>query len=163
MKNKLQSLLNTLLTCLSNHFNEVKQRQLVTHQNIQKQEMYNRAMLLHQQIQHELFVAFHGNHYTNLHPIATPNHIRLHQWFVRNNTLVFQYRISAQSVPAQTILDLMRQNMNTDIYQCQQNLLNVHPLDVVETLYPCILWGLYVIDIRATGNDICISVVTNYG
>lgn len=162
MMNKIKECICVLFSYISDYFTDAKQKRLVSQQNAQKQYIYNSAQQLHQQIQFELFLALGNNHYTNLHPITMPNHIRLHQWFISQGTFIFQYRLSAHNIPAHTLLDLMRQNMNTDIYQCQQNLLNTHPFEVIEILYPCIFWGLYIINIQSVGNDIVISVVTNF-
>ncbi len=162
MLNKTKELFCMILSFFSDYFKKANRKQLMLQQNAQQQAICNYAQQLQQQIQLELFLALGNNHYTNLHPITVSNHIRIHRWYIRHGTFIFQYRLSTQSIPAQTLLNLMCQNMNTDIYQCLQNLIDTYPLNVVEMLYPCLFWGLYVIDIRPIGNDICISVVTNF-
>lgn len=112
-------------------------------------------------IQFELFCVMQGGHYSFLPPIYEPKNIRIHSYQFAGQTPVFCYTIPVNTMPARTILDRLKDNLNTDIYQYQQALIYDCGYNNAMFNHPYIVSGLYVTDIQPLATDIIIKVVTN--
>lgn len=113
-------------------------------------------------IQSELFAVMYNSHYPFLPQIYAPKNIRIHSYQSVGENYIFLYAVPVNTMPARTILDRLKDNINTDIYQYQQEIIYNYGLPDAMFNHPYIVSGLYVMDIQPLATDIIIKVVTNY-
>ncbi len=138
------------------------------HQSLQKQALVQTDLQqkylarVQFDIQSELFAVMYQSHYPFLPQIYTPKNIRIHSCQPVGQNYVFCYTVPVNTIPARTILDRLKDNINTDIYQYQQEIIYNYGLPDAMFNHPYIVSGLYVMDIQPLATDIVIKVVTNF-
>lgn len=159
---KLYNFIETGVTYITDRIHQRNQETMQQQISMQNQSRNYYASMMQQDIQKELCIALQGSHYSSLHPIYSSKNIRINGFTFQNNACIFTYRLAADNIPARSILDIIRGNLNTDIYQCQQDLIYSLGMEDACILHPYLFYGLYVIGIYPDGTDICIQVATNY-
>lgn len=162
IKQKLQTLFKQIATAISQSCktslmkNQEKQAQIKT----LAQQQYCNAVLF--DIQAELFCVMQSGHYPFIPMIYQPKDIRIHSCQTVGQNTVFCYTLPVNTIPARTILDRLKSNINTDIYQFQQTIIYENGFDTAALIHPYIIYGMYVIDIQPMATDILIKIATHY-
>ncbi len=136
--------------------NQQKQAQIKA---FAKQQYCNVALF---DIQYELFCVMQGGHYPFIPMLYQPKDIRIHSCQTVGQNTVFCYTLPVNTIPARTILDRLKSNINTDIYQFQQTIIYENGFDTAALIHPYIICGMYVIDIQPMATDILIKIATHY-
>lgn len=158
IKNRLQKVLSIIIEwCKTSYQKSLKEQALL--QTAMQQQYLNKVQF---DIQFELFCVMQGGNYPFLSPIHLPKNIRIHASQQIQNTFVFCYTIPVSAMPARTVLDRLKSQINMDIYQFQQNIIYDCGFDNAKFNHPYIISGLYVTDIQPFGTDILLKIVTNF-
>lgn len=162
LKQELKTIFKQLSTAISQSCktsllnSQQKQAQIKAQNN----QQYFNAVLF--DIQFELFCVMQGGNYPFLSPIHLPKNIRIHASQQIQNTFVFCYTIPVSAMPARTVLDRLKSQINMDIYQFQQQIIYENGFDNAMFIHPYIMSGLYIVDIQPMATDILIKVATHY-
>lgn len=162
LKQELQALFKQISTTISQSCktslmkNQEKPAQIKT---FAKQQYCNAVLF---DIQSELFCVMQGGHYPFIPMIYQPKDIRIHSYQTVGQNTVFCYTLPVNTIPARTILDRLKSNINTDIYQYQQTIIYENGLENAALIHPYIICGMYVIDIQPMATDILIKIATQY-
>lgn len=162
IKQELQALFKQIATAISQSCktslmkNQEKQAQIKTF----AQQQYFNAVLF--DIQSELFCVMQGGHYPFIPMIYQPKDIRIHSCQTVGQNMVFCYTLPVNTIPARTVLDRLKSNINADIYQYQQTIIYENGFDNAALIHPYIIYGMYVIDIQPLATDILIKIATYY-
>lgn len=162
LKQELKKLFVQLSTAISQSCktsllkSQQKQAQIQTF----TQQQYCNSVLF--DIQSELFCVMQGGHYPFISTIYQPKDIRIQSAQMVGQNLVFCYTLPVNTIPARTILDRLKSNINTDIYQYQQQIIYENGFDNAVLVHPYIMSGLYIVDIQPMATDILIKVATHY-
>lgn len=162
LKQELNRLFKQIATAISQFCkasllkSQQKQAQIKT---FAKQQYCNAVLF---DIQYELFCVMQGGHYPFIPMIYQPKDIRIHSCQMVGQNTVFCYTLPVNTIPARTILDRLKSNINTDIYQFQQTIIYENGFENAALIHPYIIYGMYVIDIQPMATDILIKVATQY-
>lgn len=112
----------------------------------------------------ELFQALSGRHFPNLATIHTPSDIRIVNYQICKDCYIYYFHLSKQNYEkyAITVLNAIKENMQRDIYRFHNELVSYYGTDYVESCYPFIYYGLYVIKLEDVGDSIRLSVVSHF-
>lgn len=162
LKQELKKLFVQLSTAISQFCKAslLKSQQKQAQIKAQNNQQYFNAVLF--DIQSELFCVMQGGHYPFIPMIYQPKDIRIHSYQTVGQNTVFCYTLPVNTIPARTILDRLKSNINTDIYQFQQQILYANGFDTAALIHPYIVFGLYVIDVQPMATDILIKIATHY-
>lgn len=162
LKQELKKLFVQLSTAISQSCktsllkSQQKQAQIKALNN---QQYFNSVLF---DIQSELFCVMQGGHYPFIPMIYQPKDIRIHSCQTVGRNMVFCYTLPVNTIPARTILDRLKSNINTDIYQFQQQIIYENGFDNALFVHPYIMSGLYIVDVQPIATDILIKVATHY-
>lgn len=162
LKQELNRLFKQIATAISQFCkasllkSQQKQAQIKTQNN----QQYFNAVLF--DIQSELSCVMQGGHYPFIPTIYQPKDIRIHSCQTVGQNMVFCYTLPVNTIPARTVLDRLKSNINTDIYQYQQQIIYENGFDNAALIHPYIIYGMYVIDIQLMATDILIKIATHY-
>lgn len=162
LKQELNRLLKQISTAISQSCktslmkNQEKQAQIKTF----AEQQYCNAVLF--DIQSELFCVMQGGHYPFIPMIYQPKDIRIQSAQMVGQNMVFCYTLPVNTIPARTVLDRLKSNINTDIYQFQQQILYENGFETAVLIHPYIIYGMYVMDIQPMATDILIKIATHY-
>lgn len=167
IKKIAQGLKNTLCSIYQIFHQKYLQQQL---QNKQNQAYINKASLdsyvysIMTVISTELFQAFSGKHFMNIAPIHTPSDFRIADYQVCNGCYIYHFHLTKQNYDkyAVTVLNAIKENMQRDIYRFHNELINYYGIDYVESCYPFIYYGLYLIKLEDIGDAVRLSVVSHF-
>lgn len=162
LKQELNRLFKQIATAISQFCKAslLKSQQKQAQIKAQNNQQYFNAVLF--DIQSELFCVMQGGHYPFIPMIYQPKDIRIQSAQMVGQNLVFCYTLPVNTIPARTILDRLKSNINTDIYQYQQQILYENGFENAALIHPYIVFGLYVIDIQPMATDILIKIATHY-
>lgn len=162
IKQKLQTLFKQIATAISQFCKAslLKSQQKQAQIKAQNNQQYFNAVLF--DIQAELFCVMQGGHYSFIPTIYQPKDIRIHSCQTVGQYVVFCYTLPVNTIPARTVLDRLKSNINTDIYQFQQQILYENGFENAALIHPYIIYGMYVIDIQPMATDILIKIATHY-
>lgn len=162
LKQELKKLFVQLSTAISQSCktsllkSQQKQAQIKALNN---QQYFNSVLF---DIQSELFCVMQGGHYPFIPMIYQPKDIRIHSCQTIGQNVVFCYTLPVNTIPARTVLDRLKSNINTDIYQYQQQILYENGFDNAMFIHPYIMSGLYIVDVQPIATDILIKVASHY-
>lgn len=158
IKNRLQKVLSIIVEwCKTSYQKSLKEQALL--QTAMQQQYLNKVQF---DIQSELFCVMQGGHYPFIPMIYQPKDIRIHSCQTVGRNMVFCYTLPVNTIPARTILDRLKSNINTDIYQFQQQILYENGFDNAMFIHPYIMSGLYIVDVQPIATDILIKVASHY-
>lgn len=162
LKQELNRLFKQIATAISQFCKAslLKSQQKQAQIKAQNNQQYFNAVLF--DIQAELFCVMQGGHYPFIPTIYQPKDIRIQSAQMVGQNLVFCYTLPVNTIPARTVLDRLKSNINTDIYQFQQQILYENGFENAALIHPYIVFGLYVIDIQPMATDILIKIATHY-
>lgn len=171
MKKKLsQQLMQELKDALHNlnqnlQLNNEKKEDALKQAQLQQQQATTNALCNQElaDIQNELFQTFSGNHYPYTAPITTPSDIIPLGYKLSPNGVLYGYNVlstTMQNIP-HCVLQQIKPKMNTDIYRAQQQLLAQYPFNYAAALYPYIINGLYIMDVKQDGMYLTLTVAHN--
>lgn len=105
----------------------------------------------------DLFLVFNNGNYGALKPIGSYQNIRSDGWNVRNDVILFRYRLLKDSCGrvSSAVLDSIRDNMNADLRLVQNTLFCTYGMDTY-TLYPYLANGITVLHTIDTDAEIII-------
>lgn len=162
LKQELNRLFKQIATAISQFCKAslLKSQQKQAQIKAQNNQQYFNAVLF--DIQSELSCVMQGGHYPFIPTIYQPKDIRIHSCQTVGQNMVFCYTLPVNTIPARTVLDRLKSNINTDIYQFQQQILYENGFETAVLIHPYIIYGMYVIDIQPMATDILIKVATQY-
>lgn len=162
LKQELKTIFKQLSTAISQFCKAslLKSQQKQAQIKAQNNQQYFNSVLF--DVQSELFCVMQGGHYPYVPPICQPKDIRIHSCQTIGQNVVFCYTLPVNTIPARTVLDRLKSNINTDIYQYQQQILYENGFDNAMFIHPYIMSGLYIVDIQPMATDILIKVATHY-
>ena len=112
----------------------------------------------------DLYEGFKNHSYYILEPIYTPDTIRIHDYTLYNDCIVYHFSLDKKSLgkTAAIVLDKLQQNFNLDLYSAQRNIVQQCGLPYLQLHHPFLYYGIYVVDVQDLGGpEIIISVKTN--
>lgn len=162
LKQELKKLFVQLSTAISQSCKTslLKSQQKQTQIKALNNQQYFNSVLF--DIQSELFCVMQGGHYPFIPTIYQPKDIRIQSAQMVGQNVIFCYTLPVNTIPARTILDRLKSNINTDIYQYQQQIIYENGFDNAMFIHPYIMSGLYIVDIQPMATDILIKVATHY-
>lgn len=162
LKQELNRLFKQIATAISQFCKAslLKSQQKQAQIKAQNNQQYFNAVLF--DIQSELSCVMQGGHYPFIPTIYQPKDIRIHSCQTVGQNMVFCYTLPVNTIPARTVLDRLKSNINTDIYQYQQTIIYENGFDNAALIHPYIIYGMYVMDIQPMATDILIKIATYY-
>jgi len=165
MKEILTILKDTLTSICKSISEYCKDSHAKREQNQQQLRSYTQTIYIQNMqydIQSELYAIMNGSDYPFIHSVKLPKNIRCHSYKTVGNNIIFSYTLAAHTIPARSMLDILKDNISTDIQQYHDDLIYDLGYYDTELLHPYIYHGLYVIDISILGTNIKIDVASNY-
>lgn len=141
---------------------KLKQQQQL---QIQQQLFHNRCEIASAEIQQELFCAFDRKKYPLLHTIEVPGNILPLAYQVTPQGVLFQFDLLAKEHPTPEIFyQQIKAHMQQNIREYQQIIAgtDLFTFNMAMSLHPYIMCGLYIMDVKADGAYMRITVATNY-
>lgn len=112
----------------------------------------------------DLYEGFKNHSYYILEPIYTPDTIRIHDYTITNDGIVYHFSLDKKSLgkTAAIVLDKLQQNFNLDLSSAQRNIIQQCGYDYLQLKHPFLYYGIYVVDVADLGSpEIIISVITH--
>lgn len=112
----------------------------------------------------DLYEGFKNHSYYILEPIHTPDAIRIHDYTLYNDCIIYHFSLDKKSLgkTAAIVLEKLQQNFNLDLYSAQRNIIQQFGYDYLQLKHPFLYYGIYVVDVSDLGGpEIIISVRTN--
>ena len=114
-----------------------------------------------EQLRKELFELFTTAPYQFLNRITIQSEIMFLKWQVYKGQTVFTFQMNADPMPALAVLKQCLHDMEMIISQYQQNLVMTMGYVDAELLYPCIINGLRIMNIRRVGCMVQFDITVN--
>lgn len=128
---------------------------------IRQQQFFAFNNQLAVQMQGELFEVFQNTPYRFLKSVTLPSDIMFVRWRVQQGQTIFTFQVNVDPMPTGVVLKQCMSDIKNVIYQHQQNLIMALGFEEAQLLYPCIVNGLYIANIRQIGCMVQFDVITN--
>lgn len=135
-------------------------RQLVQ-EAVRQQQIYNHICQIASFLQYELYDLFQNSPYRFLHMVELPEHIRFMGYRAHNGQIIYTYQIFSDPAPNPPILHQLKQQFPNDISQFQQMVVFHMGYQDAVTVYPNIMAGIHMINIKQVGCMVQFDIVTN--
>lgn len=116
------------------------------------------------QMTFDLYEGFKNHSYYILEPIYTPDAIRIHNYTLYDDCIVYHFTLDKKNLgkTAAIILEKLKQNFNLDLASAQRNIVQQCGYPYLQMHHPFLYYGIYVVDIKDLGGpEIIIAVKTN--
>ena len=145
-------------------WNQEQQQKIQNELQMQKQYLDSCIYSIMCQIADELLPVLQGRTFFNLCPIHSAADIRIKDYRPYNGAYIYCFEVAKQtdSPYAFSVLESIRNKIQTDIRRHQQELIAVYGYGYAECLHPFIYNGLYIMKIADAGTDIRLYIASNY-
>lgn len=138
-----------------------QQLQQVQFQQVQKQQFQNMLMAIMREIARELFEAWGGVTYPNLHRINDVRDIRPAYYVMKDGRYKYTFKLLKSTDKKLNIYqcEQIMKYLNADIQATRQILINAYGLPNVQITFPYLAKGITVIKVQDTGLDVDVTVI----
>ena len=138
------------------------QKSNLEYQKKLRENLRNSITYCQQEMVNDLFQVFSSGNYPAIKNIGSIQNIRPDGWVARGNAVLFRYRLLKESSGrvSGTILDSLRDNMNSDLKFAQSTLFHSYGIDIY-TLFPYLAYGVKVVNVLDTEAEIIIILTAN--
>lgn len=160
--------LKNVTTYISDKCKQEHQRQLQQQNQTYLQTRNQNVFQIMSMLQKDLYECIGNRHYPKIINIASPSYIRICNYRIMNNTVIYQFELDKEihadnysdKIPP-FILEKLLRNINLDKTQKQRELLNLYPVEYISISYPCLFAGFKVLSLRDIGVSIVMDVACN--
>lgn len=142
------------------------EQQQQQYQQYQQQCQQQYALEVMDCLRYDMYQALQGHNYNQLSPIKVAADIRIQNYQITNNQMVFIFaldKVNAERIPAIVLSNLM-QKMNADLMSSTRQIQRQNMVDPsIGFMFPYLLNGIQLVDIKDFGGlEVLIRVRTNY-
>ncbi len=159
--NKIRSLAEGFKKSLCDYIKKYKRYKEQEKAFITEQEIQKSICMIAQQIQSEMYDVFRQFPHSCL-PINFPAEFRYIGCQNLNGGYIYSFEILTLNPPNTVVLLQYKETLSSHIAQFQQQSILQLGYDVACNLYPCIMAGLYVLNIKLVGSQIHFDIATHF-
>lgn len=158
---KIVELLFAIKQYIANYLKYIEQmhqqEQLAFHQ----QKLAESINIIAGQLHKEIFDLFKRTPLGFLRSVNIPEDIIFDSWCINQRQVIYSYQVYVNNMPNEVVLQQCKNHLTKTAYRFQQQLIATMGYQEAQMAYPCIVAGLYFLNIRQIGCMIQFDIITH--